>query len=117
MTKFIDGRFVFEENCPARRVMEIFSSKRTSIVLHILYHWPEGKCRTGELQRAIPGISKKMFVQTLRETESYGLISRHVYTVVPPNVEYALTPLGLRFSGPIEFLFSWGKKLRNIGYL
>lgn len=110
MPKNNNKNIVFVETCPARRIMELFSVKWKSMVLHALYHWPEGKCRTGELQRALPGISKKMLIQTLRDVEESGLVHRHVYTVVPPKVEYSLTPLGKKFCEPVEMLFSWGDK-------
>jgi DNA-binding HxlR family transcriptional regulator len=35
-----------------------------------------------------------MLTVTVRSLERDGLISRTVYPVVPPRVEYALTPLG-----------------------
>lgn len=108
MVKNTNKNIVFVETCPARRIMELFSVKWKSMVLHALYHWPDGKCRTGELQRALPGISKKMLIQTLRDVEESGLVHRHVYTVVPPKVEYSLTPLGKKFCEPVEMLFSWG---------
>jgi len=80
------------------------------MVLHALDRWPGGRCRTGQLQRALPGISKKMLVQTLRDLETRGLIERHVYTVVPPKVEYELTPLGKTFAGAVEMLYRWGQE-------
>lgn len=110
MQENTNKNIVFVETCPARRIMELFSVKWKSMVLHALFHWPEGKCRTGELQRALPGISKKMLIQTLRDVEESGLVHRHVYTVVPPKVEYSLTPLGKKFCEPVEMLFSWGDK-------
>lgn len=109
MPKNTNENIVFVETCPARRIMELFSVKWKSMLLHALFHWPNGKCRTGELQRALPGISKKMMIQTLRDLEEGGLVHRHVYTVVPPKVEYSLTPLGKRFCEPVEMLFDWGK--------
>jgi DNA-binding HxlR family transcriptional regulator len=89
--------------------MDLFAVKWTSLVLHALHHWPGGKCRTGDLQRALPGISKKMLIQTLREVEHRGLVHRRVYNVVPPKVEYELTPLGRTFAQPIEMLYQWGE--------
>jgi DNA-binding HxlR family transcriptional regulator len=77
-------------------------------VLHALYHWPENRARTGELERSLQGISKKMLIQTLRELEQRGLVSRHVWQVVPPKVEYSLTPLGHTFAEPIEQMYEWG---------
>lgn len=49
-----------------------------------------------------------MLVQTLRELEQRGLVSRQVFEVVPPKVEYTLTPLGKIFAEPIEQMYQWG---------
>ncbi|MFC3125476.1 winged helix-turn-helix transcriptional regulator [Pseudoroseomonas globiformis] len=100
---------IHEEDCAPRRVLELFSSKWTSMVLHALHALHAGCCRTGELQRSIPGISKKMLTQTLREMERDGLLSRRVFDVVPPRVEYSLTALGREFIEPIEMLYNWGR--------
>jgi DNA-binding HxlR family transcriptional regulator len=109
MPKIVDGKLVFDADCAPRRVMDIFAVKWTSMVIHALFHWPGGKCRTGELQRSLHGISKKMLVQTLREVERRGLITRHVFNVVPPKVEYELTSLGRIFAEPIEIMYQWGE--------
>lgn len=103
--------FVFEETCTPRRVLELFSVKWTSMVLYALQC---GTTRTGELQRRLPGISKKMLTQTLRELERDGLIHREVYPVVPPKVEYSLTPLGELFIEPIEMLYTWGNRHADV---
>jgi DNA-binding HxlR family transcriptional regulator len=100
---------VHEEDCAPRRVLELFSVKWTSVVLHALHDLHGGACRTGALQHSLPGISKKMLTQTLREMERDGLLSRRVYQVVPPRVEYSLTPLGQLFVEPIEMLYDWGR--------
>ena len=103
--------FVFEETCVPRRVLELFSVKWTSMVLYALQC---GTTRTGELQRRLPGISKKMLTQTLRELERDGLIHREVFAVVPPKVEYSLTPLGELFIEPIEMLYRWGNQHADV---
>lgn len=100
---------VHQETCAPRRVLELFSVKWSSMVLHALHTLHGGSCRTGELQRSLPGISKKMLTQTLRELERDGLLSRHVFDVVPPRVEYTLTDLGRVFIEPIELLYDWGR--------
>jgi len=110
MTTQPDETRIFEVNCAPRRVMELFAVKWVSMVLHALDRWPGGRCRTGQLQRALPGISKKMLVQTLRDMEMRGLLARHVYTVVPPKVEYELTTLGKTFAGAVEMLYRWGQE-------
>jgi DNA-binding HxlR family transcriptional regulator len=97
------------EDCAPRRVLELFATKWTSMVLHTLQARHEGIARTGALHRSLPGISKKMLTQTLREMEVSGLLTRHVESVMPPAVEYRLTPLGKRFVEPVELLYAWGR--------
>jgi DNA-binding HxlR family transcriptional regulator len=99
----------WREDCAPRRVMEIFSTKWTSMVLHTLHARHAGRARTGVLLRSLPGISKKMLTQTLRDMESIGLLTRHVEGSVPPAVEYRLTTLGTRFVAPVEMLYAWGR--------
>lgn len=99
----------WREDCAPRRVLALFATKWTSMVLHTLHALHDGACRTGVLQRSLPGVSKKMLTQTLRDMEGTGLVSRHVISAIPPAVEYRLTPLGRRFVEPVELLYAWGR--------
>ena len=99
----------WREDCAPRRVLELFATKWTSMVLHTLKVRHDGRARTGVLQRSLPGISKKMLTQTLRDMEASGLITRHVAGTVPPAVAYHLTALGERFVEPVEMLYAWGR--------
>ena len=99
----------WREDCAPRRVMELFATKWTSMILHTLHARHAGAARSGVLLRSLPGISKKMLTQSLREMEGSGLISRHVGDTTPPAVEYRLTPLGWRFVGAVELLYAWGR--------
>jgi DNA-binding HxlR family transcriptional regulator len=99
----------WREDCAPRRVLELFATKWTSMVLHTLHARHGGAARTGVLQRSLPGISKKMLTQTVRDLEASGLLSRHVHSMLPPMVEYRLTALGQRFVEPIELLYGWGR--------
>jgi len=103
---------IVNEGCPPRRIHKLLTPKWTSMVLYILHHGP---LRTGQLQRSMPGVSKKMLTQTLRELEGDGLIHRKVFQVVPPMVEYSLTELGKRFVQPLLALYDWAKD--NAGLL
>ncbi|ARF49090.1 MULTISPECIES: winged helix-turn-helix transcriptional regulator [Pantoea] len=114
MPAWVDGKLVFYVDSPPRRLMDLFSVKWSTMVLHALFHWPGGRARTGELQRSLQGISKKMLFQTLKELEQRGLISRHVYDVVPPKVEYQLTALGRTFAEPVEQLYQWGLENQQV---
>ncbi|WP_299252642.1 helix-turn-helix domain-containing protein [uncultured Lacinutrix sp.] len=74
----------------------------------ILFHLLEGGLRSGMLQKNIPGISNKMFTQTVRDLEKDGLISRKVFPVVPPKVEYSLTKRGRSLEDILRRLDNWG---------
>ncbi|SEN46941.1 transcriptional regulator, HxlR family [Sphingomonas gellani] len=99
----------WREDCAPRRVLELFATKWTSMVLHTLHARHGGVARTGVLLRSLPGISKKMLTQTVRDMEASGLLTREVQSMIPPVVEYRLTDLGKRFVEPVELLYGWGR--------
>jgi DNA-binding HxlR family transcriptional regulator len=100
----------WREDCAPRRIIELFATKWTSMVLHTLHARHGGRCRSGVLLRSLPGISKKMLTQTLRDMEISGLIERRDHETTPPSVDYGLTPLGDRFVEPVEWLYDWGRR-------
>jgi DNA-binding HxlR family transcriptional regulator len=80
---------------------------------YVIYHLIERPKRTGELKRLLPNVTQKMLVQTLRELEADGIITRKAYNQVPPKVEYSLTEIGRRL-GPIMIeLCNWGGTYLN----
>jgi DNA-binding HxlR family transcriptional regulator len=95
---------IFQENCSSRQVLELIADHWTPLVIYAL---EEGTMRFGQLLNRIGGISKKMLTQTLRELERNGLVQRVVYPVVPPVVEYSLTPLGQTLIEPMRALQVW----------
>ena len=100
----------WREDCAPRRILELFSTKWTSMVLHVLYARLGGSARAGVLLRAVPGVSKKMLTQTLRDMEHAGLVHRQVEGTIPPAVEYSITELGKRFIEPIEMIYAWARE-------
>ena len=80
----------------------------------ILFHLLDGEKRSGVLQKAIDGISNKMFTQALRDLEADKLIVRTVHLVVPPHVEYKLTELGRTLEIILRSMDDWGKGLIDI---
>jgi len=98
------------KDCPVRQVINIIGDKWTLPVLYVL---TSGTKRYSELQRQIPGISKKMLTQTLRQLESDNIINRKVYPVVPPKTEYNLTPFGEKLIEPITTLADWAWQHQN----
>ena len=98
---------IFSANCPAQQVLESIADKWTVIVVYVLSC--KGTMRYGELQRLIGGVSQKMLTQTLRNLERDGLVQRKVYPVVPPKVEYSLTPLGETLTEPLAAICTWAE--------
>ena len=91
---------------PSREVLDLIASKWTVLVLDIINC---EKIRYSQIQRAIPGISQKVLTAVLRQLEQSGLISRTIYPVVPPRVEYEITVLGKTLVGSLQALREWSE--------
>ena len=100
----------WREDCAPRRVLELFSTKWTSMVLHTLAVRHDGVARSNALHRSLPAISRKMLIQTLREMETAGIVLRTEHPTVPPSVEYGLTALGRQLVEPIELIYDWARR-------
>ena len=82
--------------------------------LIILFHlFVEETLRLSELERAIPGITQKMLIQQLRGLERDGVVSRLVHPVVPPKVEYRLTPSGKDLCPALDELLYWAQRWKG----
>ncbi len=81
------------------------ADKWTMLILEVLIE--HGTVRFTRLGKLVGGISQKMLTQTLRQMERDGLISRTVYPVVPPKVEYQLTELGSTLSESFCGVWIW----------
>jgi DNA-binding HxlR family transcriptional regulator len=90
----------------SRDAIELITDKWRIPILHLLSPAP---LRSGELQKAIAEVSPKVLTQTLRGMERDGLISRTVYPVVPPKVEYRITSMGRSLLSPLRQLCLWAK--------
>ena len=101
---------VFDPNCGSRRVLNLIADRWTALVIYALDHETR---RYSELEQMIGGISQKMLTQTLRRLERDGIVARTVYPVVPPHVEYALTPLGATLIAALRLLCQWAQE--NLG--
>ena len=81
------------------------ADKWTMLVLEVLTE--KGELRFTRLSESVEGISQKMLTQTLRQMERDGLITRTVHPVVPPKVEYKLTPLGMSLGAAFCGVWVW----------
>jgi DNA-binding HxlR family transcriptional regulator len=77
--------------------------------LLIIYHLTTNKfCRFGELQRKIPGITRRILTLQLREMEKDGLVHRKIYAEMPPRVEYTITKEGYALRKIYRQMLYWG---------
>ena len=93
--------------CPVESTLSFLDGKWKGVILYHLMN--EGTLRFNELRRHIPSVTQRMLTKQLRELEEAGLISRKVFAVVPPRVDYTLTPLGLSMQPVIAALKTWGE--------
>jgi DNA-binding HxlR family transcriptional regulator len=91
-------------DCEVRQILDRIADKWSLLAISLL---EERTLRFTELQRLIDGISQRMLTVTLRQLERDGLVRRTVYPVVPPRVEYSLTPLGRTLHATIQSLVAW----------
>ena len=92
------------EACPSREVLKHVTSRWGVLVLLAL---EGGTRRFSELRRMIGGVSERMLAQTLQWLEGDGLVDRVAHAVVPPRVEYSLTPLGREAAEKVRALADW----------
>jgi DNA-binding HxlR family transcriptional regulator len=97
-----------EYYCSLELAMEVIGGKWKTMMI---YHLRDGAMRSSELQRSLIGISNKMFTQVVRELEHDGIVKRTVYPVVPPKVEYSLTPTGETVVPLIMNMVEWGESM------
>ena len=90
--------------CPSRGVLDHVTSRWGVLVLVTLL---QGTHRFSELRRTVAGVSEKMLAQTLQALEQDGFVLREVYPVIPPRVDYSLTPMGREVAERIKGLTGW----------
>lgn len=95
---------VLNKRCPSNDVLDMVADKWSVMIIYALRQETR---RYRDLERMIDGISQKMLTQTLRSLERNGLVKRKAYPVVPPHVEYTLTPLGVSLHGVLAPLCRW----------
>ena len=81
------------------------ADKWTMLILEVLAE--SGGLRFTRIGERVAGISQKVLTQTLRQMEREGLLTRTIYPVVPPRVEYKLTELGLTLGGAFCGVWVW----------
>jgi Predicted transcriptional regulators len=108
-----DARQLFEQwqaadvlapDCPSRAILQHLTSRWGALVMLALTTGPH---RFSGLRRRVRGISERMLAQTLQQLEADGLVLRTAHGVVPPHVDYELTPLGQEAAARLVPLIRW----------
>jgi DNA-binding HxlR family transcriptional regulator len=92
-------------NCGLDLIGEVLYGKWK---IRLLWFINEGYKRPSELQRKIPDASRRVLYMQLKELEDHELITKKIYPVVPPKVEYSLTEFGKTLIPVIAVLGQWG---------
>lgn len=105
MTKECSNQKKSQNCCPVESTLDLIGGKYKALILWNLI----GKTlRFSDLQREVSAATPRMLTKQLREMEEDGLLSRKVYAVVPPKVEYSLTELGESLRPILESMYIWG---------
>ncbi len=99
----LEGNLLARE-CPSRTILKHVTSRWAVLTLIALQ---DRTIRFAALRRMIGGVSDRMLTQTLQTLEADGFVHRKAYEVVPPHVEYSLTPLGTEVATRVRILADW----------
>ncbi|MDO4691227.1 MAG: helix-turn-helix domain-containing protein [Fusobacterium sp.] len=98
MTKIYD-------KCPYATTQRVLQGKWAIL---ILYHLSTGTKRFNELEKLIPEVTRTVLTRQLRQLEKDKLISRKIFPVIPPHVEYSLSKLGIKFQKVLDEIEVFG---------
>ncbi len=96
-----------DKPCKIEATLKFLGNKWTFLIIHALMG---DKKRFKELQYLLKGISPKTLTERLRNLEEKGIVHREIFPVIPPKVEYSLTPKGEELKTMLDALNAWGKK-------
>ncbi|WP_378955166.1 winged helix-turn-helix transcriptional regulator [Pelosinus sp. sgz500959] len=99
-----------EYQCSMELTLDLIGGKWKAL---ILWHLGENTLRFSALKKTLPKITQKMLTQQLRELEASGLVTRFIYTQIPPKVEYSLTETGRSLLPILGTLCQWGLNYAN----
>jgi len=92
------------QECPSRDILKHVTGRWAVLTLIALQ---ERTIRFAALRRLIGGVSDRMLTQTLQTLEADGFVHRKAFDVVPPHVEYSLTPRGEEVATHVRVLADW----------
>ncbi len=104
----LERKLVIDSNdiyCPVRATLALLGQKW---VPHIVHELMGGKRRFNELAQMVGGCNSRTLRDRLKNLEELDVVSRHIVAVMPPWVEYDLTPKGHQLAEALVALERWG---------
>jgi DNA-binding HxlR family transcriptional regulator len=105
----LERKLVLDDNaryCPVRATLALLGQKW---VPHIIHELMSGKKRFNELAHDVGGCNSRTLRDRLKNLESLEIVTRNIVAVMPPWVEYELTPRGCQLGEALAGLESWGQ--------
>ena len=96
--------------CPVETTLMLISNRWKVLIIRELL---DGTKRFGEIKKSIGNVSQKVLTANLRSMEESGLLTRKVYPVVPPRVEYTLTETGYSLKPVLDAMVAWGTEYKQ----
>jgi len=95
---------ILNPDCTSREILRHLTSRWGVLLLIALLQRSQ---RFSELRRSVGGVSEKMLAQTLQTLEADGFVDRYSHPVVPPHVDYSLTPIGREAALQVREFADW----------
>jgi len=92
--------------CPVDAMMRVMDGRWKGT---ILWRLQEGRRRTSELKRSIPGITERMLIRHLQELVADGIVKRDDKKTIPPCVYYSLSSYGRTLGPVVQMMCNWGR--------
>jgi len=98
-------------DCPMEVSLHVLTGKWKPAIISALFRGPQ---RPRDFAAGLPEASKRVLTRQLNELEEHGLITKKIFEVLPPKVEFCLTPLGLSMKPLIGALNKWGLHFEKV---
>lgn len=102
----------YQQYCALARALDVVGDRWTLLIIRELLPGPR---RFTDLVEGLPGVSRALLADRLRELEGHGVVARNELPPPAARQVYELTDEGRALAGAMQPLVAWG--VRRIGEL